>query len=90
MLGDSDDEKQQERVTTLVKMMESMRDKQAAAILNETEDVVALEVLMRMNVAQGWKGPGEDGGCACGILCRETWRTPNQPGGPVSHEYTDS
>jgi len=54
MLGQLD-EKQQERVTTLVKMMESMRDKQAAAILDETEDVVALEVLMRMNVAKAGK-----------------------------------
>ena len=49
------DELQQERVTALVKMMESMRDKQAAAILNETEDAVALEVLMRMNVAKAGK-----------------------------------
>ena len=49
------DEQQQERVTTLVKMMESIRDKQAAAILNETEDAVALEVLMRMNVAKAGK-----------------------------------
>ena len=49
------DDLQQERVTTLVKMMESMRDKQAAAILNETEDAVALEVLMRMNVAKAGK-----------------------------------
>lgn len=49
------DDLQKERVTTLVKMMESMRDKQAAAILNETEDAVALEVLMRMNVAKAGK-----------------------------------
>jgi len=54
MLGQLD-EKQQERVTTLVKMMESMRDKSAAAILDETEDIVALEVLMRMNVAKAGK-----------------------------------
>ena len=49
------DGQQKERVRTLVKMMESMRDKQAAAILDETEDVVALEVLMRMNVAKAGK-----------------------------------
>ena len=49
------DDQQKERVTTLVKMMESIRDKQAAAILNETEDAVALEVLMRMNVAKAGK-----------------------------------
>jgi flagellar motility protein MotE (MotC chaperone) len=49
------DEQQQKRVTTLVKMMESMRDKQAASILNEAEDEVALEVLMRMNVAKAGK-----------------------------------
>ena len=49
------DEQQQKRVTTLVKMMESMRDKQAANILNEAEDAVALEVLMRMNVAKAGK-----------------------------------
>jgi len=49
------DEEQQKRVTTLVKMMESMRDKQAASILNEAEDEVALEVLMRMNVAKAGK-----------------------------------
>jgi flagellar motility protein MotE (MotC chaperone) len=36
-------------------MMESMRDKQAAAILDETEDLVALEVLMRMNVSKAGK-----------------------------------
>jgi len=49
------DEDQKKRVTTLVKMMESIRDKQAAAILNQTEDAVALEVLMRMNVAKAGK-----------------------------------
>jgi flagellar motility protein MotE (MotC chaperone) len=49
------DDRQQERVTTLVKMMEAMRDKQAAAILDETEDVVALEVLMRMNTSKAGK-----------------------------------
>jgi len=49
------DEEQKVRVTTLVKMMESMRDKQAAAVLNETEDIVALEVLMRMNTAKAGK-----------------------------------
>ncbi len=49
------DDEQKERVTTLVKMMESMRDKQAAAILDETEDLVALEVLMRMNVSKAGK-----------------------------------
>jgi flagellar motility protein MotE (MotC chaperone) len=54
MLAQLDDQ-QQARVTTLVKMMESMRDKQAAAILNEAEDLVALEVLMRMNVSKAGK-----------------------------------
>ena len=49
------DDRQKERVTTLVKMMESMRDKQAAAILNETEDAVALEVLMKMNTSKAGK-----------------------------------
>jgi len=49
------DEEQKLRVTTLVKMMESMRDKQAAAVLDKTEDVVALEVLMRMNTAKAGK-----------------------------------
>lgn len=49
------DERQKVRVNALVKMMESMRDKQCALILNETEDVVALAVLLKMNVAKAGK-----------------------------------
>jgi len=49
------DERQKKRVTTLVKMVESMRDSQAAKVLNETDDIVALEVLMRMNVSKAGK-----------------------------------
>ncbi|MAY80173.1 MAG: hypothetical protein CL930_05230 [Deltaproteobacteria bacterium] len=49
------DERQKVRVNALVKMMESMRDKQCAMILNETEDVVALAVLLKMNVAKAGK-----------------------------------
>ena len=49
------DAQQQSRVAKLVKMMESVRDNQAAAILAVTEETVALEVLMRMNVAKAGK-----------------------------------
>lgn len=49
------DAQQKARVTKLVKMMESVRDKQAAAILSVTDDTVALKVLMRMNVAKAGK-----------------------------------
>jgi flagellar motility protein MotE (MotC chaperone) len=49
------DEQQQVRVNALVKMMESMRDKQCALILNDTEDVVALAVLLKMNVSKAGK-----------------------------------
>ncbi len=54
MLSDLDDQ-QKARVGKLVKMMESVRDKQAALILSATDDSVALEVLMRMNVAKAGK-----------------------------------
>ena len=53
-LADLDD-RQESRVKSLVKMMESIRDKQAAAILAQTDEVIALEVLMRMNTAKAGK-----------------------------------
>jgi len=46
------DEERETRVLGLVKMFESMRPNQAALILAETEEDVALEVLMRMNRAK--------------------------------------
>ncbi len=46
-LGDLDAEREA-RITHLVKMFEAMRPKQAAGILEVTEDSVALEVLERM------------------------------------------
>jgi flagellar motility protein MotE (MotC chaperone) len=49
------DEKQKDRVTRLVKMIGSVRDKQAAAILTETDGDVALAVLMRMNTSKAGK-----------------------------------
>jgi flagellar motility protein MotE (MotC chaperone) len=49
------DEKQQGRVSKLVKMIGSVRDKQAAAILTETDQGVALAVLMRMNTSKAGK-----------------------------------
>lgn len=42
------DEDREARITHLVKMFEAMREKKAAAILEITEDSVALEVLERM------------------------------------------
>jgi flagellar motility protein MotE (MotC chaperone) len=48
MLVELDGERET-RVLGLVKMFESMRPNQAALILAETEEEVALEVLMRMN-----------------------------------------
>ena len=53
-LSDLDD-KQKERVTKLVKMIGSVRDKQAAAILTETDPAVAIAVLMRMNTSKAGK-----------------------------------
>ena len=49
------DDRREERVKGLVKMFESMRPVQAAAILVETEDVVGFEVLDRMNRAKAGK-----------------------------------
>ena len=49
------DDEQEIRVAGLVKMFESMRPAQAAAILAEVEEEVALEVLMRMNRAKAGK-----------------------------------
>ena len=54
MLTDLDAERE-ERVASLVKMFESMRPKQAAAILAVTDDEVALEVLERMNQGKAGK-----------------------------------
>ncbi len=53
-LSELDDE-QKGRVTKLVKMIESVRDKQAAAILAATDADVALVVLMRMNTSKAGK-----------------------------------
>ncbi len=54
MLTDLDGARE-ERVASLVKMFESMRPKQAAAILQVTDDEIALEVLERMNRAKAGK-----------------------------------
>ena len=54
MLTDLDGERE-ERVASLVKMFESMRPKQAAAILEVTDDEIALEVLERMNRGKAGK-----------------------------------
>lgn len=54
MLTDLDGEREQ-RVAGLVKMFESMRPKQAAAILEVTDDEIALEVLERMNQGKAGK-----------------------------------
>ncbi len=48
MLAELDSDREA-RVAHLVKMFESMRPNQAAAILSVTEDAIALEVLERMN-----------------------------------------
>lgn len=76
------DEKQKKRVTTLVKMMEAMRDKQAAAILNEAEDVVALEVLMRMNVAKAGKAMAKMAPARAAFFAEKMGRPPLAPGAP--------
>jgi flagellar motility protein MotE (MotC chaperone) len=54
MLVDLDEERET-RVVGLVKMFESMRPPQAALIIAETEDAVALEVLERMNAGKAGK-----------------------------------
>ncbi|MBO87773.1 MAG: hypothetical protein CL927_20680, partial [Deltaproteobacteria bacterium] len=54
MLTELDGERE-ERVANLVKMFESMRPKQAAAILEVTDDEIALEVLERMNQGKAGK-----------------------------------
>lgn len=75
MLTQLDDE-QKKRVTTLVKMMESMRDKQAAAILDETEDAVALEVLMRMNVSKAGKALAKMGAARAAFFAEQLGAPP--------------
>ena len=54
MLTELDGERE-ERVVNLVKMFESMRPKQAAGILEVTDDEIALEVLERMNQGKAGK-----------------------------------
>jgi flagellar motility protein MotE (MotC chaperone) len=54
MLTDLDGDRE-ERVASLVKMFESMRPKQSAAILEVTDEEVALEVLERMNQGKAGK-----------------------------------
>jgi flagellar motility protein MotE (MotC chaperone) len=76
------DEKQQKRVTTLVKMMEAMRDKQAALILNEAEDAVALEVLMRMNVAKAGKALAKMQPARAAFFAEKMGRPPLAQGAP--------
>ena len=46
------DDDREKRITHLVKLFEAMRGKQAAAVLEETEEAVALEVLERMKKAR--------------------------------------
>jgi flagellar motility protein MotE (MotC chaperone) len=54
MLTDLDGDRE-ERVASLVKMFESMRPKQSAAILEVTDEEIALEVLERMNQGKAGK-----------------------------------
>jgi flagellar motility protein MotE (MotC chaperone) len=63
-------------------MMEAMRDKQAAAILNEAEDVVALEVLMRMNVAKAGKAMAKMAPARAAFFAEKMGRPPLAPGAP--------
>jgi flagellar motility protein MotE (MotC chaperone) len=81
LLSQLDDE-QKKRVTTLVKMMESMRDKQAAAILDQTEDVVALEVLMRMNVSKAGKALAKMAPARAAFFAEKLGAPPLSPGAP--------
>ncbi len=81
MLEELDDE-QKKRVTTLVKMMEAMRDKQAALILNEAEDAVALEVLMRMNVAKAGKALAKMEPARAAFFAEKMGRPPLAQGAP--------
>jgi flagellar motility protein MotE (MotC chaperone) len=53
-LGKAED-LQDARLTGLVKMTEKMREKQAAAVLSEVEDELAVKVLDRMNRAKAGK-----------------------------------
>ena len=76
------DEEQKKRVTTLVKMMEAMRDKQAALILNEAEDAVALEVLMRMNVAKAGKALAKMEPARAAFFAEKMGRPPLAQGAP--------
>ena len=76
------DEQQKERVTTLREDDESIRDKQAAAILNETEDAVALEVLMRMNVAKAGKAMAKMDAARAAFFADKLGAPPLGPGAP--------
>ena len=76
------DERQEKRVTSLVKMMEAMRDKQAALILNEAEDAVALEVLLRMNVAKAGKALAKMDPARAAFFAEKMGRAPLAGGAP--------
>ena len=76
------DERQEKRVTSLVKMMEAMRDKQAALILNEAEDAVALEVLLRMNVAKAGKALAKMDPARAAFFAEKMGRPPLARGTP--------
>ena len=76
------DERQEKRVTSLVKMMEAMRDKQAALILNEAEDAVALEVLLRMNVAKAGKALAKMDPARAAFFAEKMGRPPLAGGTP--------
>ena len=54
-LLDEGDEERQRRVRGLVKMTESMRSAQAAALLSELDQDLAVEVLDKMNPAKAGK-----------------------------------
>jgi flagellar motility protein MotE (MotC chaperone) len=76
------DERQQVRVTALVKMMESMRDKQCAMILNETENVVALAVLLKMNVAKAGKAMAKMDPARAAFFADQLGKPPLAKGSP--------
>ena len=76
------DERQKVRVNALVKMMESMRDKQCALILNETEDVVALAVLLKMNVAKAGKAMAKMDPARAAFFADQLGKPPLAKGSP--------
>jgi len=76
------DTQQKDRVTKLVKMIGSVRDKQAAAILTETDSDVALAVLMQMNTSKAGKALAAMEPKVAAVFVKKLGAAPRSPEAP--------